>query len=169
MRPDRARLTVAAALYYSRLIVPLALLIGWLCWLGYLAATKTNPVVVSRSQVMAATYFVLADVTRNPQGHPNKEVSVVADLRPLARPIPAGAMITVQNVKDARIAGGRDGFQDPGPYLLPLTAVSDGVFILTPPPRSPGASQLTRPWAYVWSAPGVQEQFEALVPRRPPG
>jgi hypothetical protein len=169
MKPDRARLTVAAVLYYSRLVVPLAFLIGWLCWLGYLAATKTDPVVVSRSQVMAANHFVLADVTRTPDGQPNKQVTVVQDLRPVDQAIPAGATITVQNIKDARIAGGKDAFHDPGPYLLPLTTVSDGVYLLTPPPKAPGASQVLRPWAYIWDAPGVQEQFDALVRGRPPG
>ena len=44
-----------------RLLLTLGLFVAWLGWLGYLAATKTNPVVVSRSQVMAATHFVLAD------------------------------------------------------------------------------------------------------------
>jgi hypothetical protein len=158
MRPARIRLLVAGAL-----------LVGWLAWLGYLAATKTNPVVVSRSQVMAATHFVLANVTRDPEtGQPGRQVTVVRDLRPGANPIPAGQVITVQNIRDARIAGGKDGFQDPGPYLLPLTT-TDGVFVLTPPPWAPGTPQTLRPWAYVWGAAGVQEQFETLVPNRPPG
>jgi hypothetical protein len=171
MKPDRTRLTLAAMLYYSRLVVPLALFLGWLGWLGYLAATKTNPIVVSHSQVMASTNFVLAQVTRDPDtGQPDKQVKVVQDLRPLSQPIPAGTTITVQNIKDARIAGGADGFKDPGPYLLPLTAAGDGTFRLTPPPPAPGAegSSRLRPWAYVWSAPGVQQQFEALV-GKPPG
>ena len=154
----------------TRLIVAAALLVGWLSWLAYLAATKTNPVVVSRSQVMAATHFVLANVTRDPEtGQPNRQVTVVQDLRPGAQPIPAGATVSVLNIRDARIAGGKGGFEDPGPYLLPLTAANEGVFILTPPPRAPGASQPLRPWAYVWGAPGVKEQFEALVVDRPPG
>jgi hypothetical protein len=159
MRPARIRLFVAAAL-----------LIGWLVWLAYLAATKTNPVVVSRSQVMAANHFVLADVIRDPDtGQPNKQVKVVEDLRPMGKPLAAGETITVQNIKDARIAGGRDGFQDPGPYLLPLTEAGQGVFVLTPPPRAPGATQPLRPWAYIWGAPGVKEQFDSLVPGGPAG
>jgi hypothetical protein len=171
MKPDWSRLR-AAALYYGRLVIPLALLVGWLGWLGYLAATKTNAVVVSRSQVMAATHFVLANVALDPEtGQPDRQVTVVQDLRPDGQPIAAGATITVQNIKDARIAGGPDGFKDAGPYLLPLTATSEGVYVLTPPPRAPGAEGpgRARPWAYVWSAPGVQEQLDALVPKRPPG
>jgi hypothetical protein len=155
-----------------RFIVPLALLLGWLGWLGYLAATKTHPIVVSHSQVMAATQFVLANVTLDPQtGQPNKAVTVVQDLRPVGDPIPPGTGITVQNIKDARIAGGPDGFKDPGPYLLPLTKTSEGAYLLTVPLRAPGAEGISRsrPWAYVWSAPGVQEQFDALVPKRPAG
>jgi hypothetical protein len=121
---------------------------------------------------MASTHFVLAQVTLDPAtGQPNKQVKVVQDLRPSANPIPAGQVITVPNIKDARIAGGPDGFKDPGPYLLPLTASGDGTYVLTPPPRDPGAggAKQVRPWAYVWSAPGVREQFDALVPGRPPG
>ena len=78
MTVARARLLVAAALFF-----------GWLCWLGYLAATKTNPVVVSRSQVMASTHFVLATVTIDQQtGQPSREVSVEEDLRPLGSNAP---------------------------------------------------------------------------------
>lgn len=172
MTPDQTRPTWAAALRYGRFIIPLAALLAWLGWLGYLAWFKTNPIVVSHSQVMASTNFVLANVTRDPDtGQPDKAVTVVQDLRPLAQPIPAGSTITVQNIKDARIAGGPEGFQDPGPYLLPLTATGSGAFILTPPPRAPGAEgpARSRPWAYVWGAPGVQEQFQTLVAERPAG
>ena len=48
-----------------RLIVAAVLFFGWLCWLGYLAFTKTTPVIVSRSQVMAANRFVVADPGRD--------------------------------------------------------------------------------------------------------
>ena len=67
-----------------RLLLALGFFVAWLGWLGYLAATKTNPVVVSRSQAMVATHFVLADVTVDPHtGYPNKQVKVVRDLRPV--------------------------------------------------------------------------------------
>jgi hypothetical protein len=155
-----------------RLIAAGTLFVAWLGWLGYLAASKTNPVVVSRSQVMASTHFVLAEVTVEPDtGHPSKQVKVVEDLRPSGPAL--DGFIDVRNIREARVAGGADGFKGPGPYLFMLTRVpeSDASFLLTPAPRAPGHENAPRlqPWAYVWSAPGVQEQFEALVPRRPPG
>lgn len=150
-----------------RLLVAGVLLFGWLGWLAYLAWFKTNPVVVSRSQAMAATRFVLADVTVDPAtGLPGRTVRVVEDLRPLGAPL-AGD-IEVRNIREARIGGGTEGFRDPGPYLLMLNPAPGG-FELTPPPKAPGHdSPLAhpQPWAYVWNAPGVKGQFDALVPPR---
>ena len=152
-----------------RLLVALVLLVGWLCWLGYLAATQTNPVVLSRSQIMASTHFVVADVTVDPAtGQPNKNVTVKEDLRPLGMPL--SGTITVHNIKEARIAGETDANRfGNGPYLLMLTRQPDGDgFELTPPPRAPGDEHpmRPRPWAYRWNAPGVQDQFNSLVPKK---
>jgi len=158
MTGAKVRLAVAGLLFF-----------GWLVYLGYLVLTKTNPVVVSRSQVMAATHFVLADVTVDPStGHPNRTVTVVRDLRPVGTPITG--TITVMNIKDARIAGAGD-FTAGGPFLLPLTPLASAkdTYELTPPPRSPGGDPTLRPrpWAYRWDAPGVQRQFEELLAGRP--
>ena len=63
-------------------------------------------------------------------------------------------------------SGGKE-FRPDTEYLMPLTPTASG-FTLTPQPRSPGQQTIdegVRPWAYVWDAPGVQEQFEALVPK----
>jgi hypothetical protein len=149
------------------LIVAATLFVGWLCWLGYLAAIKTNPVVVSRSQIMASTHFVLATVTIDPQsGQPDREVAVVEDLRPLGESL-KGKKIRVENIKNGRIGGGKE-FREQTQYLLPLTATASG-YMLTPQPRSPGQEVIpesVRPWVYVWDAPGVQEQFEGLASKR---
>jgi len=148
------------------LFVSGGLFVAWLCWLGYLAATKTNPVIVSRSQVIASTHFVLATVTIDPQtGQPDRDVSVVDDLRPSGESL-KGKKIRVENIKNGRIGGGKE-FRPDIEYLMPLSPTPSG-FILTPQPRSPGQEYIgegVRPWAYVWDAPGVREQFEALVPK----
>jgi len=149
-----------------RLIVAAVLLFGWLGWLGYLAATKTNPVILSRSQVMASSHFVLAKVSLDAStGLPVREVEIVEDLRPNGEPV-AGT-VRIANLPEARVAGTTTAFSEPGTYLLMLTKTLIG-YELTLPPRSPGHDGPARlqPWAYVWSAPGVQQQFEALVPRR---
>jgi hypothetical protein len=154
MKPARIRLVIAALLFF-----------GWLGWLGYLAWFKTNPVVVSHSQVMAATNFVVAEVTIDPDtGEPRREVRIAEDLRPAGDRL-AGD-VKVANLKDARIAGG-GGFQANTKYLLPLTRRGND-FELTPPPRAPGSDAPVRgrPWAYRWDDPEVRKQFEALVPAK---
>lgn len=152
-----------------RLLVAAGLFAGWLGWLAYLATYKTHPIVVSRSQVMASSNFVVAEVRLDPEtGEPAREVRVIDDLRPLGESL-KGREIRVANLKDARIAGG-NGFQGGTEYLLPLTRRADADFRLTPPPRAPGPggdlAAATRPWAYRWADPEVQRQFNGLVPQR---
>jgi hypothetical protein len=148
------------------LIVAAAVFVCWLGWLGYLAAYKTNPVVVSRSQMMASTHFVLAEVTVDPDtGLPQKEVTVKQDLRPAG--VALSGTIRVENIKLGRVGGAKD-FRERGLYLLPLTVAGKDVYTLTVQPRSPGQEDINydrvRPWAYFWDAPGVKEQFKSLVP-----
>jgi hypothetical protein len=164
-------MTVARA----RLLVAAVLFVGWLCWLGYLAWFKTNPVMVSHSQVMAATRFVVAEVHLEPDsGALRKEVRVVEDLRPTGPPLPE--TITVTNLDKAEIAGDGTRFRDGGQYLLPLTPdpTAANVFELTrppgrlyrPPPPNERRVEPGRPWAYAWDNEDVRRQFEALVPKR---
>lgn len=151
-----------------RLAIATLLLVGWLSYLAFLVLFERDPIIVSRSQVMASTQFVLAEVTvDNDSGLPNRNVTVVEDLRPLGQPL-TGKPITVWNIKEARVAGTADGFRSKGPYLLMLTKNGAEGYDLTPPPRAPGAEGAVRPkpWAYRWDAPGVKEQFEELVPKR---
>jgi hypothetical protein len=163
MSVARARLFVAAVLFF-----------GWLIWLGYLAFTKTTPVIVSHSQMMAANRFVVAKVSIDPAtGALNKNVTIEEDLRPVGAPLTG--TIEVKNLEQAEITGGDKRFRDGGRYLLALTPDapdSDKLFQLTRSPgrvyRPPGANrvELGRPWAYVWDNDDVRKQFEALVPKR---
>jgi hypothetical protein len=167
MTSTRRQVTLAAGLYYGRLIIPALLFGGWLGWLAYLAATKTNPVVVSRSQIMAADRFVVAEVTLNSQGFPNKTVTVLDDLRPTGPPL--SGTISVENIEKGRVAGAKE-FREGTRYLLPLSVSGTGGYVLTVQPRSPGQEFVDpdklRPWAYRWDDPEVQRQFNALVPKR---
>ncbi|HEX3148292.1 MAG TPA: hypothetical protein VHR66_09410 [Gemmataceae bacterium] len=151
-----------------RLVVAAAAFVGWLGWLGYLAASKTNPTVVSHSQVMAATRFVVAEVTIDTQsGLPQRQVNVLEDLRPVGAPLEG--TIVVENIRNGRIAGAKE-FRERTKYLLPLTPSSSGAYSLTMQPRSPGQEVIKedklQPWAYLWDDPEVQRQFEALVSKR---
>ncbi len=65
-----------------RLLIAGLFFFAWLGWLAYLAFNKNSPVVISRSQVMVAQYFVLAEVTVDAKGQPEK-ITIVEDLRPV--------------------------------------------------------------------------------------
>ena len=150
-----------------RLFVTAALFVGWLGWLGYLAANKTNPAIVSRSQVMAATHFVVARVAFDPEtGVPSKDVTVVEDLRPVGKPLFNSLRVT--NLNDAQIAGGHR-YEDRGEYLLLLERdpLGDGEWKLVVPPERRGRTDKApaRPWAYRWDDPELKRQFNALVPK----
>ncbi|WP_020471213.1 hypothetical protein [Zavarzinella formosa] len=137
----------------------------WLGWLGYLAATKANPLVVSRAQLMASSHFVLAEIVVDPEtGKPNIEQQIKEELKPHTPPL--AGKISIVNLREARIAGQKEAVFQPGTvYLLPLTKLTDDMFELTPPPKAPGNEGFSRgrPWAYPW-IPAVQRQFEQLVP-----
>jgi hypothetical protein len=164
MTVTRARLLVAAVLFF-----------GWLGWLGYLAAYKTRPVVVSRSQVMAASRFVVGKVKIEPDtGALSKEVTVETDLHPVGTPLTG--TIKVMNLEQAEIAGGGTRFEDGKEYLLlltPLAGGNDAVFELTrppgrtyrPPPPNDKRLEPGRPYAYRWDNEDVRRQFEALAPK----
>src|SRR4026208_1533646 len=150
-----------------KLIIASVLLFGWLGYLAYLVAFERDPVVVSRSQVMASTHFVLADVIVDPAtGYAIPNVEVKEDLRPLGAAL--SGMIRIRNIKEARQHARKSAFQDPGPYLLTLTKQDEGPFELTPAPGAPGHDSpiRPRPWVYLWSDPDVQDQFNMLVPKR---
>ena len=150
-----------------KLIIAGVLLFGWLGYLLFLVLFERDPVVLSRSQIMASTHFVLADVNPDPAtGDPNPVVEVKDDLRPLGAPL-TGTSIRVRNIKEARQHGRPAAFRDPGPYLLTLTKLDEGAFELTPSPRAPGHDSpiRPRPWVYLWDAPGVKDQFNKLVPK----
>ncbi len=160
MTVARARLAIAAVLFF-----------GWLGWLGYLAFTQTNPVIVSRSQAMAADRFVVGEVTVDPAtGALNKNVTVVEDLRPDGAPL-TGA-VEVPNLEQAEVTGGETRFRDKGHYLLMLNSAGNGKFNLTRPPgrvsRAPGGNRTEpgRPWVYNWDNTDVRRQFDELFPKR---
>jgi predicted membrane metal-binding protein len=150
-----------------RLILCAVLFFGWIGWLAYLAATKSNPIVVSRAQMIAASNFVLVDVQLDPETQqPLTKQTIAEDLRPGEKPL-AGS-INIVNLREARIAGAKSRlFTDEGRYLLPLIRLGEDRFELAPPPKSPGNDGPSRgnPWAYLWQ-PEVEKQFNELVPKK---
>jgi hypothetical protein len=144
---------------------------GWLGWLFYLAiVVKPNPVVVSRSQMIAATHFVVANVTVDPTTKwPAPTVQVVQDLRPKGTPL-AGP-IRVTNLKEGRMPGQAfpPDWKPDEPYLMALTRVSGDVYELTGQPPAPGEvrdrREAAKPWVYPWNLAEVRRQFDRLVPQ----
>ncbi len=118
-----------------RLIVAAALFALWMGWLGYLAATATNPIVLSRPQFLVADAWVIARVAG--QEHPEPIVTVekviwTADAKDR---LAAGEKITLP---DLAIVGVRQHWEGAGTYILPLTHVKGRDYRITPIPRSPG-------------------------------
>jgi hypothetical protein len=144
----------------ARLLVFALAFVAWLGWLGYQAYSHGRPVVLSRSQLAAAAYPVVAAVEANAEGQPAEKVTV-AEVRGTAkdRESLVGKTLTVVNLPNCRVPNGQP-FQ-PGTYLLPLERFGDG-FRVAPPPRSPGYEVTARPLIYPWTEE-VQKQLAALV------
>jgi hypothetical protein len=143
MRSARVRLWLAAGLF-----------LFWMGWLGYLAATATRPVVLSRPQLMVSTLIVVARVEAT-SGRPLPSVTVLEVLYPPNAH--AGEKLNVTNLADC------EGWQGPGDYLLPLVKAADDVtYEVARTPRSPGVKpQALEPRIYRYQ-PALRWQLEQV-------
>ncbi|MCU0703041.1 MAG: hypothetical protein MUF18_03525 [Fimbriiglobus sp.] len=100
------------------LAISAAALVGWLSWLGYAVAFhRLNPPdVVSRSQLLASTYVVVAEVTVQ-DGRPAPSVTVVHKLDGTGPD--AGGTLSVVNLPDATTPANKP-LPGSGRYLLGL-------------------------------------------------
>jgi hypothetical protein len=108
-----------------RLVVAALLLLGWLSYLGYLALGHPRAVVVSRSQMLAATYVVKAEVALDSAGKPEGTATVLESFGP--QRLPQGEKIIIDNLNEARLTGTK-----------PLSAAGEYLLLLE---RVPGARQ----------------------------
>ena len=166
-----------------RLAVTAALFVGWLGYLGFLAARHARPVVLSKAQLAEATCAVRAEVRAGEGGRPDPQVVIkevfgntpdaqlLRERQKFVAP-PAAELVVgpflgglrtelVGNLEDARLLNGRD-FPGTGEYLLPLTRRAGGYW-LAPMPRSPGYEVPPRPLIYPWT-PDIEHQLHALWP-----
>ncbi len=147
-----------------RLVVAFALFIGWMCYLGYAALTKSHGPIVSHAQAAAAEVAVVTEVQVSADAKPDMKVKVVEALSPGAPP--PGTDLYVVNLPEVR------GFEGPGQYLLLL--LPDNFFrpkngnVLPPflvvgQLRSPGndLSGVGKPAIYRWNE-DVRKQYEKL-------
>lgn len=104
----------------SPLVLAIAalLFVGWMIFLGTQALRKSNPVVVSRAQLMVSQYEVEVDLESAPSGSAPQTVKVLSVLYKSDDSPPSG-QITVTNLGDTQ------GYAGPGAYLLPLVKHGD--------------------------------------------
>jgi len=135
-----------------RLVLAAAAFIAWLTYLGYAALTKNRGPVISRAQIAAARFDVVAEVKGGADGKPDKQVRVIETL---SKDGPAkDSTIDVENLPRA------SGYTGPGQYLLLLT---ESPFTVVGQQRSPGndLSGVGPPLIYQWSD-DVRKQYEAM-------
>ncbi|MFL5342219.1 MAG: hypothetical protein ACJ8F7_18895 [Gemmataceae bacterium] len=113
-----------------------AAFVGWMCYLGYTAwQYRKPPVIVSRAQLLAAEFDVVAQVDADPTDG-QKPASPVTVLQLLYSADEKGApkdteKIAVQNLSKCV------GFTRSGEYVLPL-AWRNGLYYVAFPPLDPG-------------------------------
>jgi hypothetical protein len=152
---------------FARLRLALAalLFIGWLVYLGYLALGHSTPVVVSRSQLMLASFIVKAEVALDGAGKPKPEARV---LESLGRNKLTTETIKVDNLADARLPGGAP-LAAAGTYLLLLEPVNPGLpelvdvrFRIVPAMTGLPNDSRARLFIYPWT-PDVERQIRELA------
>ena len=116
---------------------------AWIGFLALLAATATQPVVLSRPQFLVSQVDVIAQVEQGKDG-PDPEVSV-REIRWPAKGTEdlVGKKTTILNLKQC------DGWQGPGSYIIPLRKADKDTFVVVSPPMSPGFEPMkVRPRIY---------------------
>jgi hypothetical protein len=114
-----------------RLLGAVVLFAGWVGYLGYLAATTRNPVVVSRPQLLVSNLDVVAHV-ESVDGEPKVAIEEVLWPRDADSQKLVGASLDIVNLADS------EGWKGAGSYILPLTRGPKDTYRITAIPRSPG-------------------------------
>lgn len=127
MKKSGWRLAVAAVLFAS-----------WIGYLAYLAATTTQPIVLSRPQFLSTDVFIVGEVSANPTAANQPEDWVTVKKVVWAANADDSKRTKVQ-VKNLSEVDADHGWHGPE-YVLALTRTKEGgdVFVLTPLPRTPG-------------------------------
>src|SRR5262245_11994002 len=122
----------------ARLIVSGCLFVGWLGFLAWLVAQTRDPVILSRTQFLAANLYVVADV-QSCQGWPCPDVTIT-EVVWSARD--AGQLVNKQvAISGLPDCGRKNGWAGAGKYILALTHLRLGdkdTFQVTPLPATPG-------------------------------
>ncbi len=141
------------------LAVSTTLFLAWLSWLGYQAYYHAYPVVVSRSQSAVAAYAVVAELSFQEDGRPQREAMIteVFGQHPDRESL-RGQKLVVKNLPETQFPP-RHTPHEQNKYLLFLERVGDEFRVVTPP-RSPGYEIMSkRPLIYPWTNE-VRKQLE---------
>jgi hypothetical protein len=116
-----------------RLIIAAALFVGWLGWLTYLAATGTQPIILSRPQLLMANAVVRAELTGSDDA-PDDHITVQEVLSGSKEQL-EGATLEIESLSTC---GRAEGWTGPGIYLLALSKSGNTYRIAQVPPVSLG-------------------------------
>jgi hypothetical protein len=147
----RARLGLAGVLFAL-----------WIGYLGFLAATTTRPVVLSRPQLLVSSLYVIADLKAGKEG-PEEDVVVRRSGGPAAKEVKEGERLTILGLAQL---GKDEGWEEPGEYILPLSRQPNGSYRITPTPRSPGYAREGPARQHIYRArPQALGQLRDIVPQ----
>jgi ribosomal protein L7/L12 len=122
----------------ARLVVAALLFVGWIAYLAYLAAVASDPIVLSRPQILVANLCVLAKIEED-EGRPAPRARVTEVLWS-AQDAPE-LLDTTLDLGELTDLGKPQGWSGPGIYLLPLTRLrkdKESRYSLTALPPVPG-------------------------------
>ncbi|GIW79479.1 MAG: hypothetical protein KatS3mg105_1286 [Gemmatales bacterium] len=122
-----------------RLAVAALAFIAWIGYLAFLAATASNPIVLSRPQLMAAEFDLLAHIEEaDGRPKPRIEVKQVLWSHEASKAPSTGSEVEVANLP---LIGKSQGWSGPGDYIVPLVRQNQ-TFVVPPIPPSPGFSSI---------------------------
>jgi hypothetical protein len=145
----------------GRLVLAVTGFVLWLGWLGYLVLTASDPVVLSRSQLLVCDCTVIVELKQpfdDPTAVTVKEVYGPRGPTRAAIELPAvNSTIQITNLRQT------GGWVDSGDYILALVRNADGhTYRVAPLPPTPGYSG-TRPPLIYPANPETRSQLKSLV------
>jgi hypothetical protein len=120
-----------------RLIIAAVLFCGWLGFLAFLAATASQPVILSRPQFLGADAHVVVQLTGGETPDNAATIERVFWSHEEDSALKDGLEIDIMGLE---ICHSEQGWQGPGAYLLPLKKGMNNSYHLYPVPITPGYS-----------------------------
>lgn len=143
--------------------IALVLLVGWLGYLGWLALGHGSPMIVSRTQLMNAPWWVVVEIELDTEGKPKTTVQI--DHVAVGPELPESSLV-VANLTKAHLPPNKP-ITGPGKYLVLLThdplRREQGKAYAVASTRYGGYDDA--PLIYPWT-PEVERQVKELAPTK---